>query len=104
MAFNLYVAHVQDSFLDKFDFPTQEPQPESGLDIFHWRIPPEPIETLPERLTRALMLDCCGKTPDARSPNGCWQGLGQKRQRENDTDTDMLSKKCKSSGSQIAIE
>jgi len=52
--FHLYVAHVQARFLDKLDFPSQEPAVDSGLDIGHWHIAAEPFRTLPHRLCRAL--------------------------------------------------
>ncbi|KAH6630548.1 hypothetical protein B0J18DRAFT_421475 [Chaetomium sp. MPI-SDFR-AT-0129] len=59
---NLYVAHVQASFLDKLDFPNQEPTVGSGLDIDHWHIPAEPFQTLPQRVCQALRPDGYGKT------------------------------------------
>ncbi|KAK3303823.1 uncharacterized protein B0T15DRAFT_513955 [Chaetomium strumarium] len=43
MPLNLYVAHVKASFLDKLDFPSQESQPDSELDIYHWAYPSQAV-------------------------------------------------------------
>ena len=59
---NLYVAHVQASFLDRFDFPSQEPAVASSLDIDHWHIPAKPFQTLSERVCQALRPEGYGKT------------------------------------------
>ncbi|KAH6847570.1 hypothetical protein B0I37DRAFT_375367 [Chaetomium sp. MPI-CAGE-AT-0009] len=59
---NLYVAHVQASFLDKLDFPSREPAVSSGLDIDHWHIPAKPSQTLPQRVCQTLRLDGSVKT------------------------------------------
>jgi hypothetical protein len=82
MPFNLYVAHVKTSFLDKLDFPNQEPQPDSGLDIYHWRIPAKPFSSLARRLTHALTMDCCGETHDAGDVENVKLGVGRKRKRD----------------------
>lgn len=59
---NLYKAHVQASFLDKLEFPSQEPAVGLGLDVDHWHIPAEPFQTLPRRVCQALRPDGYGKT------------------------------------------
>jgi hypothetical protein len=80
---NLYVAHVRTLFLDKLDFPGEEPVVNSGLDICHWHIPAEPFQTLPQRLCRALTLHCCGETHDSRVPgDSCETSTRSKRKRD----------------------
>ena len=79
---NLYVAHVQASFLDKLDFPSQEPAAGAGLDIDHWHIPAEPFQTLPRRVCQALMrLDGDGKTHVGNLGESSGK-VGKKRKRD----------------------
>ncbi|KAK4130232.1 hypothetical protein BT67DRAFT_445867 [Trichocladium antarcticum] len=59
---NLYVAYVKASFLDRLDFPSQNPAVSSGLDIDHWHIPAEPFQTLPQRVCQTLKPDGYRKT------------------------------------------
>lgn len=57
MSFNLYVAHVQEPFLDRLSFPSRRPPGNSELDIHRRHISPEPSETLAQRLLGALRTD-----------------------------------------------
>jgi hypothetical protein len=78
---NLYVAHVQASFLDKLDFPSQEPAVGSSLDIDHWHIPAEPFQTLSQRVCQALRLNGYGKA-HIRNHGESSVKAGKKRKRD----------------------
>ncbi|KAL2173628.1 uncharacterized protein P884DRAFT_273000 [Thermothelomyces heterothallicus CBS 202.75] len=54
MPFNVVSARVRPAFLDKLDFPTREPAPDSGLDVEYWQVPAKPYKTLAHRLARRL--------------------------------------------------
>ncbi len=88
---NLYVAHVQAAFLDRFDFSKQQPAVDSGLDIDYWHIPHEPLQTLPDRFCQALRPEGYGKTHGRKREGHEAKGsgadehsgeAGQKRERE----------------------
>lgn len=81
------MAHVRACFLDKLDFPGQEPPINSGLDIYHWHIAAEPFPTLAQRLSRALRLGYYGGAQDAESTSDIRERLGQKRKRDVDSDS-----------------
>ncbi|KAK3290152.1 uncharacterized protein B0H64DRAFT_427898 [Chaetomium fimeti] len=80
-SFNIFMANVQASFLDKLDFPHKEPAVNSGLDIYHRQIPTLPFQTFPRRLRRALTLDFCGETKGAVGTGGLRRRIGKKRVR-----------------------
>ena len=99
---NLYVAHVQAAFLDRLDFPSQEPAVGSGLDIDHWHIPGEPFQTLPERVCQALRPEGYGKTHGRKREGHEAKGSGddersgepgRKREREVASDEGMKTPK-----------
>jgi hypothetical protein len=83
---NLYVAHVRACFLDKLDFPGEEPLVNSSLDIYHWHVPAEPFQTLPQRLCQALTIHCCRETYDSRTLGDSCESTGRKRKRDIDSD------------------
>jgi hypothetical protein len=82
---NVYVAHVQDSFLDRLSYPNRDPLPNSGLDIYHWNVSAEPFQTLPQRLDWALRRTCSGKTHNAEDNDELQRMRGQKRKRDCDS-------------------
>lgn len=78
---NLYVADVQASFLNKLDFPSQEPAVGSSLDIDHWYIPAKPFQTLSQRVCQALRLNGYGKA-HIRNLSESSVKAGKKRKRD----------------------
>jgi hypothetical protein len=75
------VTRVKASFLDRLDFPSQEPAVGSGLDIDHWHIPAEPFQTLPQRVCQTLKPHGYGKT-HLKNLGESLGNAGKKRKRD----------------------
>ncbi|KAH6632801.1 hypothetical protein F5144DRAFT_651385 [Chaetomium tenue] len=91
---HLYVAHVQARFLNKLDFPNQEPAAEWALDIDHWGIAAKPFETLPHRLCRVLK-PRQDQEADAENLGEPWVRATRKRKRGDTLDKDGSALKRK---------
>ncbi|KAH6615989.1 hypothetical protein B0J18DRAFT_293911 [Chaetomium sp. MPI-SDFR-AT-0129] len=82
MTLDIFRARIPASFLDMLDDPSKQPATaEPGFDIYHSKIPDDPLRTLPDRLPQALGFEVPSETDDGGRAEKAPQAKERKRNR-----------------------
>ncbi|KAK4141906.1 uncharacterized protein C8A04DRAFT_30458 [Dichotomopilus funicola] len=94
MTLDIFRTRVPASLLDMLDDPSKQPTtPDPGFDVYHTKVPVDPIGTVTERFAQALRLEVPSQTGDGDQPGKAPQPKTPKRKKRPETDPSRKPKK-----------